>query len=197
VRVKRRDLLRHSEVAQAAFTRGTVLPFSFGTVFASEASVIEEFLQPHHDELVTLLQRFEGLGEMRLRAAYRKEAVLEEIVLADAGIARLSRATESTGPDDPRRIQLGQAVADALAARQRADADAIVAALVALAHDVEIEEAQSEFDVLYGSFLIELGQAATFDARLEQIARQHEGRILFKCTGPLPAHSFVSLGSAS
>src|SRR4051794_34763344 len=70
LRAKRRDLLRHSEVLQHAFTSAAVLPFRFGTVFESEDAVVDELLTARYEELVALLQRLEGLSELRLRASF-------------------------------------------------------------------------------------------------------------------------------
>jgi hypothetical protein len=89
LRAKRRDLLRHSDVLQDAFTSAPVLPFRFGTVLGSPQSVVDHLLAPRHEELVALLQQFEGLSELRLRARFVEEALLAEIVREDPRIAAL------------------------------------------------------------------------------------------------------------
>src|SRR5205823_1352131 len=66
MRTKRRDLLKHSEVLQDAFATGVVLPFRFGTVFPGENALVDELLGARREELVRLLDRFDGLGELRL-----------------------------------------------------------------------------------------------------------------------------------
>ena len=68
LRAKRRDLLRHSDVLQDAFAHAPVLPFRFGTVLESEDAVVDDLLAARYEELVALLQRFDGLSELRLRA---------------------------------------------------------------------------------------------------------------------------------
>src|SRR5436309_2832016 len=81
VRAKRRDLLLHAEVLQRAFAAGPVLPFRFGTVFPSARALADELLSPRQTELLELLGRFDGNGELRVRAAYHdQEAVFAEMV---------------------------------------------------------------------------------------------------------------------
>src|ERR671929_395496 len=76
LRATRRDLLSHSAVLERAIAVGPVLPLRFGIVLRDEAAVAEELLEPRHDELTALLQRFERLVELRVKAFYDEEAVL-------------------------------------------------------------------------------------------------------------------------
>src|SRR5215813_14241624 len=95
LRAKRRDLLRHSEVLQQAFAHAPVLPLRFGTVLASDDAVVDELLGARYEELVQLLQQFEGTSELRLRAMFVEQSVLGEIVEQDARIARLRESTRT------------------------------------------------------------------------------------------------------
>src|SRR5690349_1688109 len=56
VRAKRRDLLAHFEVLDAAFEHGTVLPLRFGIVFDDEEALVRDFLAPRQKELAKLLK---------------------------------------------------------------------------------------------------------------------------------------------
>jgi hypothetical protein len=195
-RAKRRDLLVHSEVLQDAYAHGTVLPLRFGTVFRDRASVDDELLASRYEELVALLQSFEGLGELRLRGTYHEEAVLAEIVQSDRRIAQLQAAArENGGRSQQLKVQLGEAVARALAATRQRDADEVVSLLLRHARDAVVDEPQAELEVLRVSVLVERAAVPRVDALLEEIAGRHAGRISFKYTGPLPPHSFVSLTS--
>lgn len=192
LRGKRRDLLRHSDVLQEVFDRGPVLPFRFGTVFDSPDAVIEQLLVSRYEELVEMLQRFEGLGELRLRGTFVEESVLAEIVAGDRRIASLREATLGSAPTDPRRVQLGELVSDAFEARRLAAADEIVASLVPHARDVHVDERREELEVIRASFLAER-KATKLERAAEEVARRHAGRIEFQLVGPMPPHSFVAL----
>src|SRR5918992_461382 len=93
VRAKRRELLSHADVLNAAVAAGTVLPLSFGTVFPDEETLVSDFLEPRADELRDLLDRLAGRVELTLKGYYRQEAVLAEIVRTNPRIAPLREAT--------------------------------------------------------------------------------------------------------
>jgi Gas vesicle synthesis protein GvpL/GvpF len=194
LRATRRDLLSHSAVLERAIAAGPVLPLRFGIVLRDEDAVAEELLEPRRDELTALLERFERLVELRVKAFYDEEAVLREIVRADPAIARLNEATRDA-PDaiaQAQRVRLGEAVARALEATHESDSRAILARLRPLAEDFVVEEGESSLGFT-ASFLVDRGHVQAFDTAMDELARDHEGRITFKYLGPLPPHSFVSL----
>jgi hypothetical protein len=187
VRAKRRDLLAHSDVLQAAFAGGTVLPLRFGTVFDDDAAVVDELLAARHDELVGLLRSLDGLAELTVKADFSEDEVLAEIVHEDQQVARL----RAQGGRD---VELGEAVARALAARRERAAAHVLDSLDRLAREVSVDELRGEYEVLRASFLVERAQLEPFDARMDELAREHAGTVLFRYVGPLPPHSFVKLG---
>jgi hypothetical protein len=194
VRTKRRELLAHMEVLQNVFEAATVLPVQFGSVFPSGDVLADELLGNRYDELVALLRQFEGFGELRVRATYRQDEILAEVVRGDPSIARLRELTlGGRNPADPRRIQLGEAVARRLASLRERDARSISSTLLAAAHDAVVEEPRTEYELLRASYLVERGRVAEFDALMNDLARGEHDRITFSYTGPLPPHSFVSL----
>lgn len=193
LRATRRDLLSHSAVLERAIAAGPVLPLRFGMVLRDEDAVAQELLEPRRDELTALLERFERLVELRVKAFYDEEAVLREIVRSDPAIARLNEATRDA-PDaaaHAQRVRLGEAVAHALEATRESDSRAILARLRPLAEDFVVEDGESS--AFTASFLVDRGRVEAFDAAMDELAREHEGRITFKYLGPLPPHSFVSL----
>jgi hypothetical protein len=193
LRAKRRDLLRHSDVLQHAFAHAPVLPLRFGTVLGSDDAVVDDLLAARHEELVSLLQRFERTSELRLRANFVERAVLAEIVQEDKQVARLREAMRTASDADPRRIQLGEAVAGALNAMRAAAADEIVASLAQHAIDMRIEEPHDALEVVRASFLVENRKVRGLERAAEALAARHRRRITFDLVGPMPPHSFVSL----
>jgi hypothetical protein len=185
VRARRSDLLRHAEVARCVFEHGTVVPLQFGAVVED---VVEELLDPLHDELVQLLREFEGLAEMTLRAHYREDAVLHSLLAEDPRLERL----RLTGPP----VQLGEAVARALAARRDADSAAIIRALRPYARDLAVDELRNEYEVFRGAFLIPKRDLERADAAVEALAAAHAPVLACTYTGPLPPHHFVRLGGS-
>jgi Gas vesicle synthesis protein GvpL/GvpF len=193
LRATRRDLLSHSAVLEHAVAAGPVLPLRFGIVLRDEEAVAEELLEARHDELRTLLKRFERLVELRVKAFYVEEAVLRELVRSDPAIARLNEATRGLPEASlhPGRIRLGEAVARALEVRRENDTRAILARLRPLAEEVVVEESGAS-RAFTASFLVERDGVEAFDRAMDELARAHEGLITFKYLGPLAPHSFVS-----
>ena len=192
VRARRADLLSHFDVLGTAFEDGTVIPLRFGIVFEDEASLVEEFLKPRHDELGGLLRELRDRVELRVTAHYREDAILAEIVRESRRVARLREATQ-TQAAQPLLLELGELVAAELQARTVRDRRMIVERLRPLALAYELDEEPIEHQVLRGSFLVEQGRLAAFDEAMEDLASGQAGRIDFKYVGPLPPHSFVGL----
>jgi hypothetical protein len=195
VRAKRRDLVRHSEVLTAALDNGAVLPLRFGTVFGSVAELVGEFLEPRHDELVGLLREFDGFVELTVKAFYRENVILGEIVEQNPRVAQLREATRSgaAAATYPLRLELGERVAAELQRRTRLEAEELLAFLRPLARAVEVDDEPIEHQVLRASFLVERTNLSAFDARMDELARTRSERMQFKYIGPLAPHSFVNL----
>jgi hypothetical protein len=187
IRARRRDLLRHAEVLQQTFDRRTVVPLEFGTLFESEDDVVAELLEPRYEDLVALLQQLDGLVELTVRAFYDEDGVLAAIVRDEPEVAALRGAAGQA-----QQMQLGEAVAAALARRRDRDGDEIVASLSSLAQKAFVEERVAELEVVRAAFLVERSGVSDFDTQAEELAQQFGGVVRFKLTGPLPPHHFVA-----
>jgi hypothetical protein len=195
IRAKRRELMAHSNVLTAAVANGAVLPMRFGTIFERGEDVAARFLEPRYGELGRLLDEFEAVVELRVKASYRTDAVLEEIVRTNPRVAGLREATSGRPEAETRalRVELGTAVAAELEARKAEDAREIVERLRGLADAVELSETGIDEQVLRASFLVRRARLGAFDAAMDDIARRHAEHIQFGYIGPLPPHSFVAL----
>jgi hypothetical protein len=195
VRARRADLLRHSDVLTAALDDGTTLPLRFGVTFPSESELVEAFLRPRHDELVGLLHEFEGRVELTVKAFYKEEVILGEIVRETPRIAKLRDATRigNEASKYPLRIELGEKVAAGLQERTHRDREALLARLRPLAFAVDVDQEPIENQVLRASFLVARERLPIFDETMDALARSQAGRMDFKYLGPLAPHSFVAL----
>jgi len=198
LRARRADLLKHLDVLSEALSEGVVLPFRFGTIFAGEDDLVGTLLEARGDELRGLLREFDGLVELNVKAFFREDVMLAEIVRESPRIARLRKET-AQGPAAAtygRRVELGELVAAEVAARSAVEADQIIRRLRPLARNVDVDTERVEQQVLRAAFLVERGRLESFDAEMDALAREREGRIDFKYLGPLPPHSFVALEAA-
>ena len=186
LRAKRRDLLRHAEVVQRVFERAPVVPLQFGMVFDD---VVDELLEPRRHELVRLLRDLDGLVEVTVRAVFREDDVLRTLLREDPRLEQLRRTASP--------VQLGEAVARALAARRDREADDIVHALRPHVRETAVDDLRTELDVFRGAFLVERKRLKRVDAALEKLARENAATTSYKLTGPLPPHHFVALAEAA
>jgi hypothetical protein len=193
LRARRRDLLAHFDVLGTAFERGTVLPLRFGIVFDDEAALVREFLDPRHDELVSLLRELRDCVELRVSAQYREDAILAEAVRQNPRIARLREETRGVSGKHPALVELGELVAAEVQARTARDARSLLERLRPLASRHDLDQEPIEYQLLRGSFLVQRGRVSKFEAELERFAADNAGRVDVKCVGPLPPHSFVAL----
>lgn len=193
VRAKRRDLLAHSDVVQAAHAGGVVLPLRFGTLFDSEPELRHELLESRGAELRKLLDRFDGLCELRVRGRYHdQETVLSAVVAANPDIAAHSERLRGRA-SQAELMQLGERIAASVAAQRARDADAILARLASLSVDVVAEEPVEELEIVRASFLLRQGDVRKFDEQLASNALGLRHLASVTAIGPMPAHSFVAI----
>jgi Gas vesicle synthesis protein GvpL/GvpF len=198
IRAKRRELLGHAAVLNEVASGTTVLPLRFGTTFRDEETVVRELLDARGRQLERLLADLDGKVELLVKAYYREDVVLREILERDARVGRLSARTRgrpeaATHAD---RLELGTAVAGAVEATTRADAAAILAELRPLALDVRLDETPVENQVIRASLLVERDRVPQVDDVLGRIAAGQAERMQFNYAGPLAPHSFVDLEAA-
>jgi len=190
VRAKRRDLIAHSNVLQDAFGSGVVLPLRFGMLFDSADELRRRLLDDRSEELRGLLDRFDGLAEMRLRVRYHdQESILTAVVKEEPEIVRM----RERGRSQADFLRLGELTARRYEQRRAADAELIVRRISAHASETHVDAVDDELGVVKASFLIRDRDRNTFDAELEAVALHLRHLAQFTCTGPLPPHSFVSL----
>lgn len=191
----REELLAHASVLERAHQQGVVLPMRFGVVMPDEVAVRQELLESYRDELREQLGELEGKGELRLRAVYDEEALMNEIVKSHSEIAGLSAAVREQPPDATyyERIELGQKIAAAVEQAAIVDLSAILDALEPHALASVIGEPEHERVAANVSFLVEEARIPAFDDAVEELGRRNAGRLTFKYTGPLPPYSFVEL----
>lgn len=193
----RRAMTAHARVLEAAHELGTVLPMRFGVVMEDDTEAAQRLLDAHRDDLLAQLEEFAGKAELKLRASYEEQTVMREIVREHREIARLRAELQGKSAEASyyAQIRLGELVAAALERKRETDAEAIMARLAPLALATELGTPPHERIALTASFLVQRSAVADFDAAVDRIGGEQEGRMRFRYTGPLPPHSFVVLAA--
>lgn len=191
----RDELLAHARILNEALDRGAVLPMRFGVVMERTDEVRERLLAEHCGELREQLAQVSGKVEIEIRATYDEPTLMREIVRADPEVARLAKRGDQASYGE--RIRLGELVAEAVGRAQERDTNDIVELLSQVAIAVDVRPPGHERVACNASFLVQRDRLAEFDSVLDAFADGQGGRLRFKYTGPLPAHSFVHLAGAA
>ena len=189
------DLRAHLAVLDDVMERTTVLPMRFGVVLDSPRAVIDELLAPGESLFADLLSRMRGLVEMRVRAVYREDQVLAEILRDHPELRRRHEALRGLPQDATyfERIELGRSLAEAMSAKARRDAQWVHQRVAELALDVSPGEPPAERRVTTASFLVRRRDTGSFVREVERIAKDAGGVLDIRAVGPMPPFSFVDL----
>ncbi len=189
-RALRRDLRAHEAAVRRAMEIGTILPVSFGTIFDDDDQLIDELLEPTGDQLEELLDEFDGLVELTLKADFIEDMAIRRLLERDGELRAWRDSASFSGTDD--QVAFGQALAEAIEDEAAQYGERLLDRLAPLAQDVLAGNAGPGTAVLKASFLVADRRLPKFDAAVEELADQLKGFIEFDYVGPLPPYSFVN-----
>jgi len=187
------DLQAHQEILDAVVSEAPVLPFRFGGALATEEAVVEDLLEPNHDEFAAALQQLDGRAEYIVRGRYVEQAILEELLSENSRAARLRDRIRGADPDATRelRIQLGEIVNIAVADKRQIDTRIVLAAMKDHCVVGLVRSATNELDAVYVTFLIEDGQAGELERVVQDLSDRWQGRVELTVRGPMAAYDFA------
>ena len=189
----RDQALAHARVLEMAVLDAPVVPFRFGTVVA-DGAVDPELLEARHDELTQLLESIRDDVQMTLKASYRDDVVMREIVEGHPKIAQLREQTRRGDEVVTRdlRLRLGELVSIVLEQLRQRDAEAILDRLGPFAVASAVQALESEFMVVNAPFLVERRRMHEFEEAAGMVAEDQAERMRFTLHGPMPAFDFIS-----
>jgi hypothetical protein len=187
------DLFAHEELLDATAAEVPVLPLRFGALVTSDDAIAGELLQAHHDEFATALSQLEGRVEYVVRGRYDEQAILREVLEENPHAARLAEQIKGADPDATRelRIQLGEILNTAVAAKREQDTRAVGDAVAGLVEASVVRPPSSNLDAAYTAFLVTTDTEDELEEVVARLARDWEGRVDLNLSGPLAAYDFV------
>jgi hypothetical protein len=188
------DLVAHQRVLDAVARRGPVLPMRFGAVLADRDTVDHELLAGHHDEFAAALDQLAGLVQFVVASRYDQGAVLTEILTEDAqanGLAAAIRGEDELATRNL-RIQLGEIVTAAIAAKRDADTAAFVAAIEPLCAALAVRDPSHEEDAVHLALLVERERQPDLERLVSQTAAQWQDRVRVRLLGPMAPYDFAT-----
>ena len=191
----KRNMTAHMKVLEEAMRSQTILPIRFNSVSPSAAAVRDQVLTPGYDTLKSQLAKFDGHIEMGVKAFWHENVLYNEIVAANDDIRRLRDRIAGRSPDATyrERVRLGEMVEKALEAKRSAERDALIARLRPFTVDMVVHDPLTERMALNAALLMKTSEQKHFEQALNAIDAEEDGRMTFKCVGPVPTYNFVEI----
>jgi len=187
LRGKRRDLLAHQRVLDALAEQGAVLPMRFGVVAPDESTLLAG-LRAETERYRALLHELAGQVELNLKAVPDEEHFVASAA-NDPAVRNALAAVRRNGSHE-RQLQLGQAVADAVARRRQLCGTQLLTELRPLASRTSTLQAGEQY-ALNAAFLVPRPAVEKFTGAVDRLREQLAPAVELVLTGPLPPYSFV------
>jgi|GEM_PF-235703 len=189
-----RLLLAHQQLVERIMTSLPVLPVKFATIAPDPVSVercLENGAAAFADAFATLRSKtqFEILVTWDLEAVFAQIALDPRIVEFKETLAVTADGT----PSQEAGLQLGALVKQIFEQRRADLGRSLSKELRTVAVDSVRNALMDDSMVLNLALLIDTEAMETFDNCLEQLDAANDGRLVFRCVGPLPPHSFATV----
>lgn len=190
----RENLLAHELVNETVLRDHTVIPVSFGTIFRSEADVVE-LLRSTGTAFSEVLRTISGKVELGLKVIWDRDRVVAALETEDEGIRGLKEeiANNAKGSTYFARVQIGRLLEVALEERANELLSQIYSTLRPLAVASQSNKLIGDSMILNGAFLVERTRIGEFDDAVRRLSEHHRDMLSFKYTGPWPPYNFVNV----
>lgn len=189
-----RLLVKHQETLEAAMAQTTVLPVKFGAAAPDEAAV-RRMLARGAELLRSRLDEFAGRQQHEIVVSWELQSVFAEIAMED-DIAQAKQAIQAAGNDGAGKtaqLEFGRKVKAALDRRRTATSEQIREGLKAVALDIAANAIMDDRMVANFAVLMDKNDGDALERALDRLDAEFEGRLKFRCVGPLPPASFATV----
>jgi hypothetical protein len=190
-RLRRDDLLAHARVLEALVEGSTVLPMRFGVIGETDEVVAHNMLEASESRLTSLLNFFDGLVQLTVKAYHVEEQALKDLLRERPEIRRL-RDQAATGPSSYHsQLRLGEVIAVGLDTLASADASMLNEQLSALAERIVLADVTGKTQVLDAALLVRRAARTRTDEGIARLSRTLPDRLRLRYIGPQPPYSFI------
>lgn len=173
-----RALLAHQETLEKVMKTQFVLPCKFGTVLEGE-NELQTILFQNQALLANWIQKMKNTCEMNVIATWEVPMMLKEIAGANPSILNIRE-----------KAILGMKLSEKLKERAAQYSQTILETLKELVPSNVKHECMNDSMICNASFLLAEGVEKKFFERLDHLDSLFNGKLNFKCVGPLPPYSF-------
>lgn len=188
------DLVAHQQLLDGTAPQAPVLPLRFGAVLTSKDAVVEDLLEPNHDQFAKALSELEGKAQYVVKGRYVQDVILREVLDENRAAAELRDQIHAEGDENATRnlrIQLGEMINEAVTAKREADTRALGDALASVAIASSVREPSHEEDSANIAVLVDTARQDELEHAVSDMASQWDGRIRVRLLGPMAPYDFV------
>ena len=190
-RVRRDDLLAHARVLETLVEGSTVLPMRFGVIVETDELVAHNILEAGGSRLRSLLDSFDGLVQLTVKAYHVEEQALKDLLRERPEIGRL-RDQAAAGPASYHsQLRLGETIAVGLEELASADASMLNEELSEFAERIVLGDVTGKNQVLDAALLVQRAARGRIDEGIARLSRTVPDRLRLRYIGPQPPYSFV------
>lgn len=188
-----RYLVAHQRVVERVMEQFTVVPVKFGTVLPDQTRV-RRLLEEWHTLLRSTLEGLADRAQLEVVVTWDLAAVFQEIA-AEEEIARAKARVAGRSPEEvaAARVAVGQLVKASLDRRQAELQNHLIPRLRDAALDLVANPLLDDHMVANVALLLDGAGREVLDRQLLELDRQFQGRLNFRCVGPLPPYSFATV----
>ena len=188
-----RVLLDHQRVVEQVMHTFPILPAKFSTVLADERRVME-LLTKGYDLFRSTLCELEGCAQMEVVAQWDLKGVFADLG-RDERVAQIGALAATAAQERAKelRILAGRMVQTMLEEKRAAYQIRLLPRLRECGLEAISNPCMDDSMVLNLALLTDGVGRARLDGLLSQLDDECEGRLNFRCVGPLPPYSFASL----
>lgn len=188
------NVLAHEHVNEEVMRDGTVLPMSFGTLFRTEADILD-LLRSTYDTFDDALAKVENKVEFGLKVLWDRDQVIDALHRNHEQIARLNDEIDRNagGSTYFARMQLGRLIETALEERGAWYVRDIYTSLRAVTVASRPNKGVGDRVIMNAAFLVERTGEKALDEQIRLLSRRHGDSLEFRYTGPWPPYNFVNI----
>ena len=188
-----RLLLAHQQVIERVMAWAAVLPVKFGTV-APDSQSVARCLAGGTAAFAAAFERLKAKTQFEILVTWDPEPVFAAIA-ADAEVVQLKQelTTDGSASGPIAAARLGALVKRLFDLRREELGGAMARVLRQIAEDSVANALMDDRMVLNLALLIDDDRTAALDHCLETLDATYDGKLTFRCIGPLPPHSFAAV----
>jgi len=187
------DLYAHQVLLDAVAVDAPVLPLRFGAVVGSRDAVVSELLDENEREFASALRELDCELQYVVRARYREDAVLREVLRDNPTAASLREKVRAEPAEvaGDLQLRLGEIINNEIEARRSQDTQRLADLLSPVTVGSSVRPPTNELDAAHLAVLVKTDRTADLEEILHGVAQEWSDRATVRLLGPMAPYDFV------